>query len=420
MLVADDSPVNREVMIETLSRFGIVPDLVEDGREAVEAAAKARYDLVFMDGSMPEMDGFEATRAIRAAEAASGTPRVPVVALTAHVLGSAAEAWRDAGMDGVVHKPFTIGDIAACLARHAAGRETGEAEVAPAPQEQPAAAAAATGPQPAQPEAEEELPVLDPEMQAQLKQMAASGRSDFVARVFGLYLEHMPGNARKLEDAAAAGDLEAIGAAGHAMKSMSYNIGASRVAAAAAAIEHAARLDGTTPEPALYATLSEALDATLRAVRAELGGAPADEAPAAAAPVAAAPPSDPAQETLEQALSRAVERDELTVLYQPLVERTTHRTAGAEALLRWTRADGEQVSPARFIPLAEKTGAIVGIGEHVLRRACSEAARSASTWRSTSRRCSSSSRASRRRSSGRWPTAGSTRSASFSRSPRWR
>ena len=96
-LVADDNVVNREVAVEALSQLGGSVTTVENGAEAVAALQAARYDVVFMDGSMPEMDGFEATRRIRAREAAEGMPRQVIVALTAHVVGAAADAWREAG-----------------------------------------------------------------------------------------------------------------------------------------------------------------------------------------------------------------------------------------------------------------------------------------------------------------------------------
>jgi two-component system sensor histidine kinase BarA len=69
VLVADDSAVNREVALEALSRLGVVADTVDDGQQALEAATDRVYDLVLMDGSMPVMDGFESSRAIRAEEA---------------------------------------------------------------------------------------------------------------------------------------------------------------------------------------------------------------------------------------------------------------------------------------------------------------------------------------------------------------
>ena len=94
ILVADDSDVNREVAIEALGRLGLSADTVVNGLEAVERLRSQAYDIVFMDGSMPVMDGFEATRRIREEEQACGRPAAINVALTAHVVGSGADAWR--------------------------------------------------------------------------------------------------------------------------------------------------------------------------------------------------------------------------------------------------------------------------------------------------------------------------------------
>ncbi|MFI4933997.1 MAG: ATP-binding protein [Caulobacterales bacterium] len=107
VLVADDSAVNREVAMEALARLDIAATLVPHGRAAVEAVTKAAepFDLILMDGSMPELDGYEAAQEIRRFEEAGERPRIPIVALTAHVVGSPAERWRQSGMDGVLAKP---------------------------------------------------------------------------------------------------------------------------------------------------------------------------------------------------------------------------------------------------------------------------------------------------------------------------
>ncbi|MGY6646901.1 MAG: ATP-binding protein [Salinarimonas sp.] len=118
VLVADDSPVNREVASAALARFGITPDLASDGLQALRQTHVAQYDLILMDVSMPEMDGYEATRRIRQDETRKGHAPKRIIALTAHVVGAEARGWQEAGMDGVLHKPFTIAQLSETLTRN--------------------------------------------------------------------------------------------------------------------------------------------------------------------------------------------------------------------------------------------------------------------------------------------------------------
>ena len=117
ILAADDSAVNRAVVRAALARFDVNPDIVADGRAALKAAKTISYDLILMDCSMPHMDGFEATRAIRAYEKEKGLTRTPIAALTAQV-ANAKQEWRKAGMDAFILKPFTISSLGQEIARH--------------------------------------------------------------------------------------------------------------------------------------------------------------------------------------------------------------------------------------------------------------------------------------------------------------
>jgi CheY-like chemotaxis protein len=105
VLVAEDSPVNRTLAIRLLEKRGHKVTTANDGREAVEAARKQPFDLILMDIQMPNMDGFEATSAIRALQAGSGR-RTPIIALTAHALTGDREKCLQGGMDGYVTKPI--------------------------------------------------------------------------------------------------------------------------------------------------------------------------------------------------------------------------------------------------------------------------------------------------------------------------
>jgi CheY-like chemotaxis protein/HPt (histidine-containing phosphotransfer) domain-containing protein len=105
ILVAEDNAINRFVVTAILERHGHSVLVVEDGAQAVAAVGKETFDVVLMDVQMPELDGIEATRAIRAAE--HGTSRhLPIIALTAHAMNGDREACLKAGMDAYLPKPI--------------------------------------------------------------------------------------------------------------------------------------------------------------------------------------------------------------------------------------------------------------------------------------------------------------------------
>ena len=107
ILLAEDSKTNQFVIRALLTKLGIAVDIAENGRIAVKKAAGAPYDLIFMDGQMPEMDGYEATRRIRKNENASKAPHRTIIAMTAGVMPGDREACLDAGMDDYVAKPIS-------------------------------------------------------------------------------------------------------------------------------------------------------------------------------------------------------------------------------------------------------------------------------------------------------------------------
>ncbi len=104
ILLAEDNPVNQRVAVAMLSKRGHSVQVVDDGRQACQAVLGERFDVVLMDVQMPEMSGFEATAAIRAAE--DGGARVPIIAMTAHAMAGDRERCLATGMDGYVTKPI--------------------------------------------------------------------------------------------------------------------------------------------------------------------------------------------------------------------------------------------------------------------------------------------------------------------------
>lgn len=118
VLLAEDTEMNRMLVRILLTRMGFEVDEAENGQQAVEALARKRYDLVLMDCMMPVMDGYEATRILRAREAEAGQERVPVIALTASAIAGDRERCRQAGMDDYLSKPFQVDDFRAIVQRY--------------------------------------------------------------------------------------------------------------------------------------------------------------------------------------------------------------------------------------------------------------------------------------------------------------
>ena len=118
VLLVDDNRTNRLVGLKSLEALGAYAETAESGEAAIAAAVSGGYDLILMDVNMPGMDGLEATRRIRALPQPQAG--VPVVALTADVMTHHQEAYREAGMNGFVPKPFSPVQLLSEIARLAA------------------------------------------------------------------------------------------------------------------------------------------------------------------------------------------------------------------------------------------------------------------------------------------------------------
>jgi CheY-like chemotaxis protein len=116
VLLAEDNLVNVLVAREMIQSFGCEVHVVDDGMQAITQATQNRYDLIFMDVQMPVCDGLEATRMIRKSESLEGRSPILIYALTANAMAEEREECLNAGMDGVVAKPFSPDDIRRVLA----------------------------------------------------------------------------------------------------------------------------------------------------------------------------------------------------------------------------------------------------------------------------------------------------------------
>ncbi|MFZ2300367.1 MAG: response regulator, partial [Gallionella sp.] len=118
ILVAEDNEINQKVILQQLMLFGRTADIANNGREALKRWRSGDYAILLADLHMPEMDGYELTAAIRAAEAGAGEtgkPRTPIIAFTANALKGEAERCLATGMDDYMSKPVQLADLKAML-----------------------------------------------------------------------------------------------------------------------------------------------------------------------------------------------------------------------------------------------------------------------------------------------------------------
>jgi len=125
VLLAEDNPVNQTLAIKILERLGHKVQVVNNGKEAIGRAQGEEFDFILMDVQMPEMDGLEATTAIRAAEAGTGK-HLPIVAMTAHAMKGDREKCLSAGMDGYLSKPIRIDELKQAIFRAKQKRNIGQ------------------------------------------------------------------------------------------------------------------------------------------------------------------------------------------------------------------------------------------------------------------------------------------------------
>lgn len=118
ILLVEDYEPNVMVARTILEDEGYAVDVASDGKEALEKTANTHYDLVLMDVQMPDLDGLETTRLLRSREGKAGTPPIPVIGMTAHVLQGDREKCLDAGMNDYVPKPFHVDMLLKIITRH--------------------------------------------------------------------------------------------------------------------------------------------------------------------------------------------------------------------------------------------------------------------------------------------------------------
>jgi signal transduction histidine kinase/CheY-like chemotaxis protein/HPt (histidine-containing phosphotransfer) domain-containing protein len=211
ILVAEDNSINLTVVHAHLRALGYEVDAVNDGVAALDALAEGhRYAAVIMDGQMPNMDGYETTRAQRARESASGQRRVPIIALTAHAMTGDRTTAFAAGMDDYLSKPFTQQQLQKALVRWAARPSTSVSEFPP--------------------------DELDTAITSQLLELEDE-EPGFLCDVIESFLHTAEESIERMKAAIEGGDLETLRATAHMVRGSSQQLGARRLGATCAKLE---------------------------------------------------------------------------------------------------------------------------------------------------------------------------------------
>ena len=259
ILLVEDNLINQDVCHSMLSILQCRVDIAENGREAVTAASRTKYDLILMDCHMPEMDGFTATREIRSNESEYGKERVPIIALTGDVQRGVKEKCQAAGMDDYVSKPFSMDALqkvmgkflkSSIIARQAL---EGEAE---------------------QDEATQEKSLLDPGRLDMIRSLQRPDRPNILKKIIILYQQTSPVLLRTIRDAISRGDCAGLQEAAHSLKTASANLGAVELAAICKELEDSGHHEKPAVAKELLDNLEESFQETLDAFLAELEGIP--------------------------------------------------------------------------------------------------------------------------------------------------
>ncbi len=249
VLLAEDDLVNQQVAIGILKKLCITPDIAVNGTQVLELAKTTNYDLILMDCLMPEMDGFEATRALRKTSATEDTP---IIALTANAQQSDRERCIEAGMDDFISKPFEFSDLINVLNRWLPERAYSE-EV-----ETELQAVSHTPPV-----NDTGLPIMNPDIYIKLRKTIPES-FDKVVKAF---LSETAIKLEKISQLINNENFEEVTLLAHSLKSSSATLGAIALSHIAALIESSCKQQDKQASVSLAAELKQTFEQTTNAMK---------------------------------------------------------------------------------------------------------------------------------------------------------
>ncbi len=265
VLLAEDHPANQMVAELQLSELGFSTHIVANGKDAVEAAKKNRYDLILMDCQMPEMDGYEATGEIRRWE--NETARhTPIIAMTAHAMVGDRDACLAAGMDDYISKPVELDSLRKVLSvwlpeeLRAQTAEVGSSSSANLKLEEYAVGAETSTMPPSQPENPDQSDSVPPEEIIDLVRISQMYGQDKAPKLLGIYVDECDSALKQMEDALLANDGDALRKGAHKLKGASGAVRAEQLRAISELLEHQARTGDLSQSRQTFHQLVKALN----------------------------------------------------------------------------------------------------------------------------------------------------------------
>jgi CheY-like chemotaxis protein len=254
VLIAEDNEINHAVARALLIKQGLQAAIAHNGREAVEMASAGGYAAILMDCQMPELDGYEATRRIRAAE---GARHIPIIALTAHSMPGDRDRCLAAGMDDYLSKPVRAEQLEGAMKRWLPAHE-------PATQTNGGGDQAASGPEADGADAEE---LLD---EATISQIRDSLTLEMRESLMDTFDESLPKCVADILGAARRGDQIELRRAAHLLKGSAATLGAARLRRACQRLERTGRDQDPGIEEAQLDSLKATVAETRRALREQM------------------------------------------------------------------------------------------------------------------------------------------------------